>query len=109
MINIMGLWDKENEDKRVKNCHKQRIFLPVCLPSGWYDREGGPCRTHKFDLTNYRKTQGNHFTRTCWVNVRTTIAVMRLYSRIICGACLLSPQGYQEPDWDPGLGLDLAQ
>ena len=44
-----------------------------------------------------------------WVNIRITIAVARLYSRMIPVACLTSPLRDQETEWDPGLGLGLVK
>ena len=44
-----------------------------------------------------------------WVNSRIAIAVMRLYSLIIFGACIPSLLQGQESKWDPGSGLGLAQ
>ena len=44
-----------------------------------------------------------------WVNVRIAILDARLYSRMIRGACLPSTLQDQEPDWDLGSGLGLAQ
>ena len=44
-----------------------------------------------------------------WVNILIAIAVSRSFSHIICRACLPSNLKNQEPDWDPGSGLVLAQ
>ena len=44
-----------------------------------------------------------------WINVQIAIAVTRLYSRMIRGACPPSPLWDQDPDWDLVLGLGLAQ
>ena len=44
-----------------------------------------------------------------WVNGEITIAVVRSYSRMICGSLLLGPLWDRYTGWDLGLGLDLAQ
>ena len=43
-----------------------------------------------------------------WVNGRIDIAVVRSYSRMICGARLPSPLREQELDWDLESGIGLA-
>ena len=43
--------------------------LSVCPRSGWHAWEGGPCCTHKFELTHGKKTQGTPFTYT-WMSQR---------------------------------------
>ena len=40
-----------------------KTYFSVCPLNGWHAREGGSSRTHKFESTRGRKTQGNHFTR----------------------------------------------
>ena len=44
-----------------------------------------------------------------WFNVKIAIAVARLYSRTIHGACLPSPLQDRKPDWNLESGLGLAQ
>ena len=44
-----------------------------------------------------------------WVNGRIAIVVACLYSRMISVDCLPSPIQYQDPDWDSGSGIGLAQ
>ena len=44
-----------------------------------------------------------------WSNYWIEILVAKSYSHMVCGARLPSPLQDREPDWDPGLGLNLAQ
>ena len=43
------------------------------------------------------------------ISDQIVIAVMRSYSRLFRRDLLTSPMWDQEPDWDTGLGLVLAQ
>ena len=44
-----------------------------------------------------------------WFNGWIEIAVVRLYSQMTRGFCFPSPLRNQEPDWESGSGLGLAQ
>ena len=44
-----------------------------------------------------------------WINGQFSIEVARSYSQIICVSRLPSPLRCQDPDWDPGSVLGLAQ
>ena len=44
-----------------------------------------------------------------WINGQIVITIARLYSRMIHGACLLSPLRDWDPDWDPVSVLSLVK
>ena len=44
-----------------------------------------------------------------WINSQVVIVAVRSYSWMHCGAWFPSPLRNQDPDWDSGSGLGLAQ
>ena len=55
------------------------------------------------------KTEDPIFHVKGWVNGQVAITVVRLYSRMDCGAWVPSPLRNQDTDWESSLGLGLAQ
>ena len=44
-----------------------------------------------------------------WIKGEIVIEFAQLYSRMLCGDCLIIPLWEREPDWESGCGLGLAQ
>ena len=110
MDKLLDHWEGEKKDKHGNHCHKQqKHFSPFVLSvDGMLGKEALIVLTNLIRLM--AKKLEEPLSHVCgWVNGRIIIAVARSYSRMIRGDRLPSPLWDQEPDWDPGSGLGLAQ
>ena len=98
------------KDKHRNYCRKQQRYLPlsILLVDGILGKEA------QFLLTTLSRLLATEMEEHIlhvhgWVNSPIATMVMRLYSRMLCRACVPSPLQTQDPDWELGSGLGLAQ
>ena len=108
--NILALWEKMKKDKQSKNCHNQRkhFSLFVIYVDGIIGKEALVVLSNLSRLMAVKTDETIPHVRG-WINGRISIAVARSYSKMIHRDRLHSTLRDQYPDWDPELGLGLAQ
>ena len=110
MDKLLARWGKENKYKHVNHCHDRRIHFSLFSLSvdGMLGKEALVVLTNLSQLVAEKLEEPISHLRG-WFNGRISIAVVRLYSLMIRGACLPVPLRDREPDWDSVSGLGLAQ
>ena len=110
MDKLLYCLDKQNKDKHSHNWHDKQKYISLFVFSV-YGMLGKEALTV---LTILSQLMAEKFKEPIlhvhgWVNGRIAIAVMRFFYPMFRGSRLPSTLRDREPDWDPGLGLGLAQ
>ena len=92
MYKLLATLEKQNKDKHDNHCHEQRKYFSPFVISvhGVLGKEALFVITNLSQLVVEKMDEPISQVRG-WINDQIAIAIARLYSRIICGACLPSP------------------
>ena len=110
MNNLLACWDNQSKDNNGNHCHKQlkHFSLFVLSIDGMIGKEALVLLTSLSQLMAEKMDKSiSHASG--WINGRIKIAATRSYSHRIHIFCLPSPLWDWDLDWDPGLGIGLAQ
>ena len=107
---LLAVWEKNSKEKHGQVCYYQQRHFPTFVLSvdGMMDKEALVVLANLSQLMA-AKTDEPILPITVWVNGWISIAVARLYSRVICGARSPSHLRTRELEWGSGFGLGLVQ